>query len=154
VLTAGSVGDRVSEVLELSRFRARTVEPCAEPSTGFRRVVVLERVTPLRERTESEARMLGRRSGEEVGEGSFVVVKKLKTLSATMLILALARLWVLLRWGGGPVVAGVVVAAVVVVVVVVGGRTGSMVGMVVERVRATRISCGGVLDWRIWPSTF
>ena len=37
----------------------------------------------------------------------------------------------------------------------VGGRvTGSMVGMVVERVRATRTSWGGVLDCRIWPSTF
>ena len=94
---AGSVGERVNEDLELSRFRARTVEPGADPNTGFRRVVVLDLFTPLRERTDSETRRLGRRSGEDVGEGSFAVVKKPKTLSATILILALARLWVLLR---------------------------------------------------------
>ena len=39
---------------------------------------------------------LGRRSGDVGGEG-LVVVKNPKTLSATILILALALLWVLLR---------------------------------------------------------
>ena len=55
----GSVGDRVNDVFELSRFRrARTVEPGADPRTGFRRVVVFDLATPLRERTESETRTL------------------------------------------------------------------------------------------------
>ena len=88
----GSVGERVNEALEVSRFRARTVDPEADPRTGFRRVVVFDLFTPLRDRTESETKATGRRSGEEVGEGSLVVVKKPKTLSATILILALVRL--------------------------------------------------------------
>lgn len=54
----GSVGDRVNDVFELSRFRARTVEPGADPRTGFRRVVVFDLATPLRERTESETKTL------------------------------------------------------------------------------------------------
>ena len=66
-----------------------------------------------------------------------MVVKKPKTLSATMLILALALLCVLLRCGG----AG-------------GMMTGSMIGIVVDRVRATKTSWGGVLDCRIWPAAF
>jgi hypothetical protein len=52
-----------------------------------------------------------------------VVVKKPKTLSATILILALARLCVLLRCGGAD-----------------GMMTGSMIGTVVDRVRATETS--------------
>lgn len=54
----GSVGDRVNDVFEVSRFRARTVEPGADPRTGFRRVVVFDLATPLRDRTESETRTL------------------------------------------------------------------------------------------------
>jgi hypothetical protein len=90
--TVGSVGERVNEAFDVSRFRARTVDPGADPRTGFRLVVVFDLATPLRERTESETKTLVRRSGEDVGEGSFVVVKNPKTLSATILILALARL--------------------------------------------------------------
>ena len=53
-----------------------------------------------------------------------MVVKKPNTLSATILILALARLCVLLRCGGGAD----------------GMMTGSMIGMVVDRPRATNTS--------------
>lgn len=88
-------GERVIEFFDdvsvFSRFFVRTIAPEPDPITGFLLVVVLDRPKPSFVFVESIAEILGFR-GLEVGEGSFVVVKKLNTLSATMLILALALL--------------------------------------------------------------
>jgi hypothetical protein len=77
-----------------SLLRARTVEPCEDPGNGFRRVVVLDRTIPPPAAGLGSAGgvPLGLLSGEETGETRVVVVKKDRTLSATRLILALARL--------------------------------------------------------------
>ena len=84
----------------LSLFFARIVDPVADPKNGILRVVVLDLDIPFLDFAACSVRgipPLGRRSGEVNGETVFVVVKNPKTLSATILILALALLWVLLR---------------------------------------------------------
>jgi hypothetical protein len=127
-----SVAERDIDCLEEVDFslrRASTVDPCADPGNGFRRVVVLDLTIPAPCLGSAETVPLGLRSGDEGGEIRAVVVKKERTLSATRLILALARLWDFVRVGGGP--SGL-----------------STMGMVV------RGSCGGGVDWRISPSTF
>jgi hypothetical protein len=117
------------EEVDFSLRRASTVDPCADPGNGFRRVVVLDLATPAPCLGSTETVPLGLRSGDEGGEIRAVVVKKERTLSATRLILALARLWDFVRVGGGP--SGL-----------------STMGIVVWG------SCGGGVDWRISPSTF
>ena len=117
------------EGVDFSLRRASTVDPCADPGNGFRRVVVLDLTTAATGLASPETVPLGLRSGDEGGEMRAVVVKKERTLSATRLILALARLWDLVRVGGGP-------------------RGLSTMGIVV------RGSCGGGVACRISPSAF
>jgi hypothetical protein len=78
--------------VDFSLRRVRTVDPCADPGNGFRRVVVLVLTTPAPCLGSVGTVPLGRRSGDEGGETRAVVVKKEKNLSAARLILALARL--------------------------------------------------------------
>lgn len=120
-----SVAERVMEVFDgvvgFSFFLERTVAPGGPPRTDTLRVVVFERVMPTG--------LLTIRWGDEFGD-VLPVVKKPNTRSATMDILALARLCVLLRAGGGPI------------------SLDGGVGFV----RAN--SCGGVVDCTISPDTF
>jgi len=126
-----SVADRGISVLDddvdFSRFFERTVPPAAPPNPEVRRTDV------FRERFVSSGIVWTAETcleGEESGVIGFVVVKKPNTLSATILILALARLWVLLRWGGGGI--------------------NSAGGEAFARI----FSCGGDDNWRISPVTF
>ena len=81
------------EEVDFSLLLARTVDPCAEPGKGFRRVVVFDLPIVPPCLGSEETGPLGLRSGEETGETRVVVVvKKDKTLSATRPILALPRL--------------------------------------------------------------
>lgn len=96
-MMAVSAAERViegfDELFGLSFLFERTVEPVAEPRTEIFRVVVLDLVIPFLDLvcSVSATPPLGRRSGDP-GEIGFVVVKNPNTLSATILILALALL--------------------------------------------------------------
>jgi len=46
VSVAGRLMEGFDELVNFSRFRARTVEPVADPKKAFRRVVVLDLVIP------------------------------------------------------------------------------------------------------------
>ena len=104
MVATASVIERVIDVFEgvfdFSRFLDKTVAPTTEPRTEVRRVVVLERDTPNLDFDCSVAGtfpVVGC-GGEDIGDVFFVeVVKNPNTLSATILILALALLWDLVR---------------------------------------------------------
>jgi hypothetical protein len=101
--TTSILGRRALEPFDGERSfrRDRTVEPGALPRTAVRRDVVFDLVGKSLLGASLGTCPLNCLCGEETGEDEgFEVVKKLNTLSATMLILALARLCDLLLCKG------------------------------------------------------